>query len=78
MNRLYAKTQGLPYSYSSIMHYKAYDYAISDEPSIVPLDKSIPIETLGQNVAANALDFSHMNVLYCGGNISMIYFIYSL
>ena len=64
----YATTQGLPYSYSSIMHYAADAFAINDTLTIVPLDNTIPIESLGQNTEATALDYRHMNVLYCGGN----------
>ena len=49
------------------MHFTAYAYAISNQPTIVPLNESIPTETLGQNIEANALDYQHINVLYCGG-----------
>uniref|UniRef100_H3AEQ5 Metalloendopeptidase n=1 Tax=Latimeria chalumnae TaxID=7897 RepID=H3AEQ5_LATCH len=56
-------TLGLPYDYSSVMHYGKYAYSIvSGQPTIVPIpDVTVP---LGQKEGLSSLDVRKINKLY--------------
>ncbi|XP_075357733.1 astacin-like metalloendopeptidase [Mycteria americana] len=58
-----SKNLGLPYDYSSVMHYGAYDFSSTPgKPTIVPVpDPSIPI---GQREGLSNLDVAKINKLY--------------
>uniref|UniRef100_A0A8C4UK75 Metalloendopeptidase n=1 Tax=Falco tinnunculus TaxID=100819 RepID=A0A8C4UK75_FALTI len=58
-----SKNLGLPYDYSSVMHYGAYDFSSSPgKQTIVPVpDPSIPI---GQREGLSNLDVAKINKLY--------------
>ena len=58
-------TQGVPYDLASIMHYGAYDFSRNGQPTIVPLDSSIPLSSLGQENGFSQKDLQHINALYC-------------
>uniref|UniRef100_A0A8C4JWH3 Metalloendopeptidase n=1 Tax=Dromaius novaehollandiae TaxID=8790 RepID=A0A8C4JWH3_DRONO len=58
-----SKNLGLPYDYSSVMHYGAFDFSSTPgEPTIVPIpDPSVPI---GQREGLSNLDVAKINKLY--------------
>ncbi|XP_078540684.1 astacin-like metalloendopeptidase [Lissotriton helveticus] len=57
---------GLPYDYSSVMHYGMYAFSnTSGHPSIVPTPN--PFVPIGQRIGLSSLDVSKINTLYqCG------------
>uniref|UniRef100_A0A8C5UE38 Metalloendopeptidase n=1 Tax=Malurus cyaneus samueli TaxID=2593467 RepID=A0A8C5UE38_9PASS len=61
--KMNSKNLGLPYDYSSVMHYGAYDFSSTPgKPTIVPVpDPSIPI---GQREGLSNLDVAKINKLY--------------
>uniref|UniRef100_A0A8C3BKB3 Metalloendopeptidase n=1 Tax=Cairina moschata TaxID=8855 RepID=A0A8C3BKB3_CAIMO len=58
-----SKNLGLPYDYSSVMHYGAYDFSSTPgKPTIVPIpNPSVPI---GQREGLSNLDVAKINKLY--------------
>lgn len=58
-------TQGVPYDFSSIMHYSAYAFSRNGKPTILPKDKSISLGTLGQRTRLSTKDLQHIKALYC-------------
>ncbi|XP_068539932.1 astacin-like metalloendopeptidase isoform X1 [Anas acuta] len=58
-----SKNLGLPYDYSSVMHYGAYDFSSAPgKPTIVPIpNPSVPI---GQREGLSNLDVAKINKLY--------------
>ena len=63
-----SSSQGLPYDFSSIMHFRhnafSRDY---NESTVVPRNRTISKAILGCSAKATDLDFLHLNILYCGG-----------
>ncbi|KAI1237907.1 hypothetical protein IHE44_0013999, partial [Lamprotornis superbus] len=61
--KMNSKNLGLPYDYSSVMHYGAYDFSSTPgKPTIVPVpDPSTPI---GQRDGLSNLDVAKINKLY--------------
>ena len=61
-------SQGLPYDFSSIMHFRhdAFSRALN-ESTVVTRNHTIPKTILGGSTDATDLDFLHINLLYCGG-----------
>ncbi|NXK39824.1 UVS2 protein, partial [Piprites chloris] len=61
--KMNSRNLGLPYDYSSVMHYGAYDFSSTPgKPTIVPVpDPSIPI---GQREGLSNLDVAKINKLY--------------
>ena len=62
-------TQGLPYDYKSIMHYRCTAFRRKDFNgfSIIPVNSSIPPDLLGSAIEPTEYDFLHINLMYCGG-----------
>ena len=61
-------SQGLPYDFSSIMHFRPNAFSVDYHKStIVPHNHTIPTAILGSSATATDLDFLHLNLLYCGG-----------
>ena len=61
----FSTTQGVPYDYSSVMHYGAYAFSRNGYPTIQPTDPGISLDTLGQRTGLSTFDLEHVNVLYC-------------
>lgn len=61
----FATTQGVEYDFSSLMHYDAYAFTRNGEPTIEPLDSSIPLDSLGQRREFSTGDLKHVKTLYC-------------
>ena len=60
--------QGLPYDFNSIMHFRHNAFSSnSNNSTVVPHNRTIPLTVLGSSAAATNLDFLHINLLYCGG-----------
>lgn len=53
-----------PYDYRSILHYGAYYFSSNGRPTIEPINRSIPIGSLGQRVAMTEGDITRLNRLY--------------
>ena len=62
-------TQGLPYDFSSIVHFQHYLFAYPHQSTLEPLCLRIPKEELGSSVTGTEFDFLHINLLYCQGNV---------
>ena len=61
-------SQGLPYDFRSIMHFRHNAFSRDrDESTLIPLNGTIPKAILGSSDTATDLDFLHLNLLYCGG-----------
>ena len=60
-----ANTQGVPYDYSSIMHYRANAFSTNQQPTIEPKNSSVPLDSLGQRDGFSLRDLQHVNTLYC-------------
>ena len=61
-------SQGLPYDFSSIMHFRHNAFSRdSSKSTLIPHNATIPKITLGSSATATDLDFLHLNILYCGG-----------
>ena len=61
-------SQGLPYDFSSIMHFQHNEFSLKHYKStIVPHNRTIPKAILGSRAKPTDLDFLHLNLLYCGG-----------
>ena len=64
-----ATDQGLPYDFSSLMHYDAGCSAIEPgKPVILP--RHIPVGYLRKDYAPTYLDYLHINLLYCKGKVT--------
>ena len=64
-------SQGLPYDFSSIMHFRHNAFSRNREKStVVPRNRTIPKTILGNSSMATDLDFLHLNLLYCGGKVA--------
>ena len=62
----YYSSQGVPYEYSSLMHYKADAYSSNGHYTILPLT-NVPITVLGESDLPTKFDYLHINLLYCKG-----------
>ena len=61
-------SQGLPYDFSSIMHFRHNAFLRNGyESTVLPRNRTIPKTFLGSSATATDLDFLHINLLYCGG-----------
>ena len=60
-------TQGIQYDLRSIMHYGAFDFSRNGQPTIEPVDSTVPLNELGQRNGFTQSDINHVNTLYCGG-----------
>lgn len=63
----FVTTQGIPYDLRSVMHYSAFAFSRNRQPTIVPVDSSIQLSSLGQRDGFSPSDIQHVNTLYCGG-----------
>ena len=70
-----SSSQGVPYDFSSIMHFRHNAFSFDrDESTVVPCNRAIPKSILGSSATATDLDYLHINLLYCGGrNDKMTY-----
>ena len=67
-------SQGLPYDYESIMHFKHDTLSISEGIStILPQNDYLPSGIFGMSETGTKLDFLHINILYCGGKYSTMF-----
>ena len=64
-------TQGVPYDIASIMHYDAYAFSRNGRPTIVPVDSSIPLSSLGQDNGFSQRDLQHIKALYCNKGVNI-------
>ena len=62
-------TQGLPYDFNSTMHFQHNAFALPDKSTLEPRTLTIPKTDLGCSATGTELDFLHINLLYCGGNV---------
>ena len=70
-------SQGLPYDFSSIMHFRHNAFSrIPYKSTVVPRNRTVPKTILGSSSSATDIDFRHLNLLYCGGTDAK--FIYAL
>ena len=61
-------SQGLPYDFSSIMHFRHNAFSgARNESTVVPRNHTIPKTILGGSANVTDLDFLHLNLLYCRG-----------
>ena len=61
-------SQGLPYDFKSIMHFRHKAFSHDQYAStVVPRNHTISRTILGRSATATDLDFLHLNFLYCGG-----------
>ena len=61
-------SQGLPYDFSSIMHFRHNAFSCDRHKStVVPRSRTISKTLLGSSATATDLDFLHLNLLYCEG-----------
>ena len=63
----FVTTQGVPYDTGSIMHYGAFAFSRNRQPTIEPVNRNIPLNSLGQRNGFSPSDIQHVNTLYCGG-----------
>ena len=61
-------TQGIPYDYHSIMHYKSTMHSNTGEPTILPSIASMNATDLGSAPLPTEYDYLHINLLYCQGD----------
>uniref|UniRef100_A0AB38ZE74 Metalloendopeptidase n=1 Tax=Ectomocoris sp. TaxID=3104572 RepID=A0AB38ZE74_9HEMI len=57
-------TFNVPYNYLSVMHYPAVSFSKNGEPTIIPKDKDVDIDSLGQRQRVTKLDFEKINLMY--------------
>ena len=66
----YASSQNLPYDFHSIMHFRHNQYAYrSEQSTIIPKNDALSKDILGSSDSPTALDFLHINLVYCGGKV---------
>ena len=70
-------SQGLPYDYFTMMHFKACSYSKKGLPTIIPLNPYVNKVDLGKNVHPGKLDYLHLNFLYCDGSLGEKLFVTS-
>lgn len=64
--------QGIPYDYTSIMHLHKTAFSIHQQkPTIVPALPEAFEHHIGPTEFPTSLDYLHINILYCGGNITL-------
>uniref|UniRef100_A0A0K0F138 Zinc metalloproteinase n=1 Tax=Strongyloides venezuelensis TaxID=75913 RepID=A0A0K0F138_STRVS len=56
---------GLPYDYTSIMHYAGTLFSLNGQPTSMPKDKNY-IMSMGAGDATSFLDYKFLNLHYCG------------
>ncbi len=49
------------------MHYRSTAFSRNGQPTILPINPSVPASDLGQLRALTASDIRHAQTLYCGG-----------
>lgn len=59
-----ADTQGIPYDYSSLMHYPEISFSKNRKKTIKPLTAGVKI---GQRDFISQYDALHINLKYCPG-----------
>ncbi len=70
-------TQAVPYDLGSVMHYGATAFSKNGEPTIVPVESSVPHSSLGQRNGLSGTDLQHVKTLYCSGTTITITIIYT-
>ena len=62
-------SQGLPYDFSSIMHFRHNTFSrdVRLRSTILPRNPTFLKAKLGCSTTGTDLDFLHVNLLYCGG-----------
>ena len=70
-------SQGLPYDFSSIMHFRHNAFSRDNKSTVFPRSHTIPKTFLGMSATGTDLDFLHLNILYCGGTCTDTMFIHS-
>ena len=64
-------SQGLPYDFESVMHFRHNAFASSSGIStVLPKNTSLPYSRLGISTNGTSLDFLHINIAYCGGKLT--------
>ena len=62
-----ASTQGIPYDYRSLMHYRHHAFSRNGHSTITPIKSGVNPEDLGQRNGFTDSDVRHVNALYgCG------------
>ena len=63
-------SQGLPYDFSSIMHFRhnAFSYH-RHKSTVVSQTRTIPKAKIGNSDTGTEFDYLHINILYCGGKL---------
>ena len=70
-------SQGLPYDFSSIMHFRHNAFSRDNKSTILARSHTISETCLGRSATGTDLDFLHLNILYCGGTCTDTTFIHS-
>ena len=72
---LNATSQGLPYDFESIMHFRhdAFSHNNYDSTLLAKI-QNMSSETLGSSNMGTGLDFLHIRLLYCGGKCILSYY----
>ena len=65
-------TQSLPYDYQSIMHFNPYAYSKNDMYTIETKSSFISVLALGSAEVPTELDYTHLQLLYCDGMLSLL------
>ena len=65
--RPYSDTQGVPYDFDSLMHYRATAFAKPGKLTIIPKDPNIDLASLGQHSHLSTWDMLQINIRYCPG-----------
>ena len=69
-------SQGLPYEFESVMHFRHYEYSRNFRATILPgfFEYISPLQ-LGSSTVGTELDFLHIRLLYCGGRWFIMYLV---